>query len=358
MATMKRAAARTLVGLAVLAVGACDMGDPDPVMRARAARVAEDHPEAGRLWPALLKNCLRNPSCDPVGEFSDGAGQASGLSALTYWFAETSDIVEGGRDYGARVRLTLLTYRGWGGAAGRPLTRDEMQRNLRALRDGRARLTIEYRMPGQALEPYFLSFVSPVVHLDPPEAWELPKKKVREKLTERTQDLIDSWIWPNGEAGARIELSQGGTVLFSQVSPGMPAALDLTSDQEKELVSEPWIFLAFANVRDAPADALLAALRTDEPIDLSITTPDGRLIFADRIGARGFEAAASEALAALADPKIAEPLTERCASFVDWDNDAWASAAVSPAEASCDPLSEEDRARILDRSEVEVRATR
>ncbi|MDZ4762381.1 MAG: hypothetical protein SGJ21_15060, partial [Alphaproteobacteria bacterium] len=89
--------------------------------RSLSGQVARDHPDAGALWPVLLQHCLRAASCDPMSNFGEGAGQASGIIGSTTYFVETAKAVrEGGRDQGAAITLSLQADRGRGGQAGRP----------------------------------------------------------------------------------------------------------------------------------------------------------------------------------------------------------------------------------------------
>jgi hypothetical protein len=95
-----------------LALAACGPPAGTP-RRTEASEVAAGHPEAARLWPALLQHCLRNPDCDPMSRFSEGAGEASGVVGSATWFAAIEDAPGEGR-----ILISLHGLRGQGGARG------------------------------------------------------------------------------------------------------------------------------------------------------------------------------------------------------------------------------------------------
>src|SRR5262245_50973021 len=106
---------------------------PEGSARSESRKVVADSHDPGADWPLLLQHCLRSPNCDPMSDFGQGLGQASGSAGQSTWFVETADVVkEGGRDYGGAARINLYATRGQGGAAGRPVTMDETASNLRS----------------------------------------------------------------------------------------------------------------------------------------------------------------------------------------------------------------------------------
>ncbi len=330
----------------LLAAGLVGCGDHgDLPVRAPSIRVASDHPLADVLWPSLLQHCRRNPSCDPMSAFGLGAGEASGVAGYSTWFAERADVLEDGERFGARVRVSLEASRGEGGEAGRPLKSSELEPNLRALRDGRSRLTIEYRERGGQLVPYFVSIRTQQVVLDVPG---LSEETPRDELVAATRSEVEGWSWPGGERGAEIFLSQEGEVLLAVRSTGGPSRTTWKGEEPEAIGFEPWVFAAQLELEDGGVAPLVAALKGDGFVRLTVRAPDGGVVLRDAFAAGGHEAALAEAVEALADAKVREPLTERCAAFAGWDNDDWAIANVSPAEATCDPLTSVSRQRILD----------
>lgn len=332
---------RLLVLLAV-SCAACDppAGQPRP---SAAAAVARDSPAAEALWPAMLQHCERNPACDPLSDFGDGAGQASGVAGSTVWFVESADVVkEGGEDYGAAITLSVFGPRGNGGPAGRPLTIDEIPPSLRAGRDRKSWLSIEYRTPdGGAPEPYFLAFQSAHLVVSRSGA---SVARGQEKLAEATADHLGAVDWPGGEMGARVEINRKDASLLTAYSAGMPGYSPRVSGRAPEPAFAPWTIYVSRNIRDEPAPDLLAALAVGDGLSLRISTPEG-LMLEDAIYADGFDAALTMAMAALADPALASPLPERCRDVAGEADAFWLEPDVSPALLACDPRTLEQRYR-------------
>jgi hypothetical protein len=57
----------------------------------------------------------------------------------------------------------------------------------------------------------------------------------------------------------------------------------------------------------------------------------------------GYPDALKEATAALKDPRLLQPITERCASYVGKSAADWNSLNVPAADRTCDPRSPEQR---------------
>ena len=348
MTTSARYFRHGAISVAVLAaLGGCGNHGDLPV-QAPSIRVAEDHPLADLLWPSLLQHCRRNPSCDPMSAFGVGAGEASGVATYSTWFAESADVLDNGEEFGARIRVSLGAYRGVGGEAGRPLSPIEREANLRAYRDAQSRLTVEYRGQDGEFAPYFVSVRTQQVVLGIPG---LDAEMSREEIVDVTRAQVEGWVWPDGGVGAEIELASGGEVLLTAHSVGAPSRTVWKGEEPEALGFEPWAFSMQAPIEDD--SALLAALTREGFIKLTVRAPDGGVVFSDSFAAGGHGQALAEAMAALRDDKVRLPLTERCAAFVEWDNDAWAKAEVSPAEKTCDPLTSISRQRILDQQPSE-----
>lgn len=333
---------------AMCAVACGDHGDL-PV-RAPSIRVAADHPLGDRLWPVLLQHCRRNPSCDPMSVFGLGAGEASGVAVYSTWFAESADTLENGAAFGPRIRVSLGAYRGEGGAAGRPMSPAERETNLRAYRDAQSRLTIEYRMPEDEPRPFFVSVRTQQVVLGVPG---LEPEMPRDELVTATRAHVETWRWPDGGVGAEVTLSAGDETILAGRTTGNPSRTVWRGEEPEDLGFEPWVFSVQQELGGSEDSVLLAALKREGFIKLEVRTPDGALVFSDSFAAGGHEEALTEALAALSDPRVSLPLTDRCAAYVEWDNDDWARAEVSPAEATCDPLTSVSRERILDQQPSE-----
>lgn len=330
----------TLVGTA-----ACD-GPGEKVVRAPAISVAEGHPLADQLWPALLQHCRRNPSCDPMSTFGAGIGEASGISGFSSWFAERADVLSDGEVFGDRIRVSLYAYRGEGGAAGRPVRVSEREGNLRAYRDGLSRLTIEYRRTAGVLVPYFASVRTQQVVFDVPGVAQLNE---RSEVLAATAAYVENWVWSDGGQGAEIELSIGGRTVFVGRSTGGGSRTVFADEEVETIPLEPWTFVVQEELAGRHENALIDALSGDGFVRLMVRAPDGGVVLEDSFAVGGHVDALAEAEQALADPKIDLALTERCARFVGWDNDDWAGAeGLSPAEESCDPLTDLSRRRILD----------
>lgn len=276
-----------------------------------------------------------------MSNFGEGAGQASGMEGSATWFAETD------AGQGARVLVSLNGYRGQGGEAGRPLAPAETPRNLRARRDNRSWVTIEYGVDEDEQAPLTIRLRSPHVVFLPGSGADA----VRRQLA-ATVERAGSFAWPGGQAGARIALlhrdaSDALEEVLAVHATGSEAGALLTSEEMLKLPSTPWLFDVTVDLGKAPgaADALLRAIAEDEPLVFRVTTPDGGVVLADTVYTDGVDEALAAARAALDDPAIAGPLTERCAPYVAEPMQVWGEgAAVSPAVRSCDPRTPEQRA--------------
>lgn len=338
-------ATRCIAMAMAIVAAACDGPGEGPV-RAPSVNVAEGHPLADQLWPALLQHCRRNPSCDPMSAFGVGENQASGIALYSTWFAEKAVSLEDGDQFGDRVRISLFAYRGEGGEAGRPLSVREREGNLRAYRDGLSRLTIEYREIGGEMAPLFASVRTQQVVFDVPGVEEMGR---REDIVEATRAHVDNWVWPSGDRGVEIELSGESAPLLNGLTAGGASRTTWEGEDPEVEAREPWTFLLQAPLESRADAPLVEALRGDGFVRMVVRAPDGGVVLRDAFAAGGHEAALAEAMAALEDERIALPLTERCARFVGWDNDDWATAeGLSPSEETCDPLTDIGRRRILD----------
>lgn len=300
-----------LVSVVLVLAGACG---PQGKARAASDAVVADAQRPGADWPLMLQHCLRSPSCDPATDFGRGVGQASGLAETAAWFAETRDVVkEGGEDYGAALTISAYGTRGSGGAAGRPLTIDELPDSLNGANARRSSLSITYRTPGGgAPEAYGLAFRS---------AWvELGDKA-----------LADATLTISGAAG----------VLLSETTGAMPAKEE-PANGERAAVA-PVVFFYPRNLRDEALPQLMAALSAGETLSLKLAAPDGGVILQDAIYAFGYDAALKQATDSLVDPEIGKPVSERCRRFASETDAFWKVANVSPALLVCDPRTPEQR---------------
>jgi hypothetical protein len=337
-------AAAAALPIALLA--ACDENNGLPRV-AVSSHVAENDPNHGVLWPILLQHCLRSPSCDPMSRFSEGAGQASGVVGAVAYFVESADVVkEGGRDYGGRITLSMIGPRGDGGPAGRPLTLDESASDLRGPRNRQSWLSIEYRAPSGEPEPYFLAFRSAQLALKVPGVEGL---KTQDAISNRTGDYVAAMSWGKDAAGgdasgARVDIKGKAGVLLTGYSIGLPLGGKVKDEEAVRRGFEPWSFYLSRNLRDdrAALDGLMKAIEAGETLTLTVSAPDG-LILRDAIYTMGYAAALKEASAALKDPLLAQPLTQRCAAYVGKSAADWNSLEASPASRTCDPRSPAQR---------------
>lgn len=286
---------------------------PEGKQRAASDAVVADVPDAGAVWPLLLAHCQRSPSCDPMSDFGDGAGEASNSVGSVVWVALAREKAgEGPEDYGAKAELGLFGMRGAGGKAGRPLTLDELPDNLGGARARRATLAIEYRTPSGTLEPYFLKVISPYL------------TGLAEGVDEASLEIV-------GKDG----------VLFSATAGGMAAPETPVNGGYKAPASS--VFYASQNIRDEPVPKLLAALAAGESLSLRLKAADGETMLQDALYADGYAAALEQAGAALKDPALSQPVAARCAPLMGKPDDFWRVANVTPASLVCDPRLAEQR---------------
>lgn len=324
--------------LTVAGLAACDPAKPE----VGAMKVTEDAPDPGALWPVMLQHCLRKPDCDPMSDFGQGVGQASGRVDQVDFFVETADVVrEGGEDYGAALTLSLYAIRGEGGAAGRPLSIDEAPLNLRANKARRSTLSIEYRTPGGGKpEPYSLSFRSAQLALKVPG---VEKGKDQQEIADITAAWIEGLTWPSGDTGAKIEISTKREVLYTGYSAGIGVFEFIETEDAVKRGFEPWWLYAPRNLRDEPLPKLMKAIEDGDTLSLKVTVPDGGVMLSDAFYAGGYSEALRHATAALADPEIGRSIQERCARFADKESAFWKIADVTPALIVCDPRTLEQK---------------
>jgi hypothetical protein len=318
-----------------LALAGCG---PSGSREAESRRVVAQAENPGAAWPIMLAHCMRSQACDPLSDFGQGAGQASGQVDAAAWFAETRDAVkEGGEDYGAAIAINLFGVRGEGGAAGRPITMEEAPSNLRGPVARRSTLSIEYRTPvGLKPEPYALQILTPHFNLAVPGAETV---KGDAALEAATSAHVDALRWDGGNVGARLEIGGKAGVLFAAYSTGMAK----TPGDGETRSFMPWQFFASRNLRDEPLPDLLAALEAGETLTLKVTTPDGAQALGDIIYTRGYSEALREATEALSDAEIARAIPQRCARFSKEKPEFWKVADVTAALRVCDPRSVEER---------------
>jgi hypothetical protein len=332
------------VFLPLLLLASCgDDGRPKP---AAAAKIVKSNPDAASVWPQLLQHCNRAPSCDPMSNFGQGVGQASGVAGSTAWFVESKDVVkEGGQDYGAAIYLSAFGPRGIGGKGGRPLTLDETPNNLRGTNSRRSRLWVEYRTPGGGPpEPYTLSFFSARVAVTPPG---IETAKSQEDIMNLTSRYFDTMHWGKPDdfetTGAKIEILHNKTLLFTGYSMGIASA-ELVSDKAAVRRGfEPWFFYVSRNIRDEPVPELMKALERGATLNLKITRIGGDVILEDGIYADGFSEALMQATSALGDAELSTPLSERCAELKDKEDEFWLKPDVAAVKLVCDPRTPEQR---------------
>jgi hypothetical protein len=328
---------------AAVALAACGPQGPKVAASEKVVAKAENR---GAAWPLMLAHCLRAAACDPVRDFGQGVGTASGSAAEVNWYVESKDVVkEGGADYGASVQLSLYGLRGAGGKGGRPLTIDETVADLHGAAARRTRLTVEYRTPaGGAPEAYHLTVVSAQVVLPAPG---VKQAKSQQAMAEATDAYVSAMTWPGGgsaaDTGAKIEITGKAGVVYSAYSAGM-AAGDITDDKAALARGfEPWVFVALRNIRDEPVAPLLDAIKAGETLGFKVTDPKGDVILADAFYTGGYVSALQEATQALGDPELAKPVLERCARFAAEKPEFWKLADVTPALRVCDPRTPQQR---------------
>ena len=298
--------------VAAILLAACG---PEETSRAASDAVVEGVADKGAAWPLLLRHCLSSAHCDPMSNFGDGTGEASGVAGSTAWFFQTSDRAgEGAQDYGAKAEINLFGMRANGGPAGRPLTIDELPDNLGGAKAKRTTVSFEYRAPSGALEPYFLQIVSPHI------------TKVAAGVTD-----------------ARLEIRGADGVLFTAEAVGMEAPKTAVNGGYDP--PESMIFHVSRNLRDEPLPQLMAAIETGDTLSVKLLAADGRSLLQDVLYTDGFASALTRAGEAGADEAIARPIADRCARFADKDDAFWKIADVTAGLVVCDPRLPEQRRR-------------
>lgn len=330
--------------LPLILLAACDDNQPK---KAEAAKVVSEHPGAATMWPALLQHCLRAPSCDPGSNFGQGVGQASGVAGSVAWFVESKDVVkEGGQDYGAAITLSMFGPRGTGGAGGRPLTLDESPNSLHGTNARRSRLYVEYRTPGGGPpEPYTLSFQSAQIVVAAPG---VEQAKSQEDIASLTSKYFDNMHWGAADdfdkTGVKIEFgSKTGGVLYTGYSMGIASGEYVTKAEALKRGFEPWFFYVSRNIRDEPLPAMMKAFEKGEPLTMKITRLGGDLLLEDGIYVDGYAEALKQATAALADPLLNQPFTQRCVGLTGKSDEFWLKPEIAPVLFSCDPRTLQQR---------------
>jgi len=299
---------RALIGLGLIAL-ASGLAACVPEMPAisESAKVVEkaENPTVAQAF--MRQHCLRSPACDPTTDYGQGVGQASGVAGSAAWFAESKDVVkEGGADYGAALTLSAYGTRGQGGAAGRPLTIDELPDTFNGSKAKRSTLAIAYRMPGGGMaEAYGLQFISPYITMTAP--------------------LEEAKLEIRGQAGLLYEAEAGA----------MTAKKEPVNGRVKP--PESVTFFVSRNLRDEPLPQLMAALKAGETLSVKLLAANGDLLLVDALYAHGFESALKQGTDALVDSEIARPIIERCARFASEPDEFWKLADVTPALLVCDP---------------------
>lgn len=296
--------------IAAMLLAACG---PETKTRAASDAVVAGVADKGAAWPLLLRHCLSSAHCDPMSNFGDGSGEASGVAGSVTWFFQTRDRVsEGAQDYGAKAEINLFGMRANGGPAGRPLTIDELPDNLGGAKAKRTALSLEYRAPSGTLEPYFLQIVSP-------------------HITQVADGIED----------ARLEIRGADGVLFAAQAPGMEAPKTAVNGGYDP--AQSMIFHASRNLRDEPLPQLMAALERGDTLSVKLLAADGRSLLQDVLYTDGFSSALGRAGEAAGDEEIARPIVERCARFANEDDAFWKIADVTAALVACDPRLPERR---------------
>ena len=286
MFVMFRFSASAIVIAAALLAGC----GPDVKARAASDAVVADVADKGAAWPLLLRHCLSSAHCDPMSDFGDGSGEASGVAGSVTWFFQTPEKAgEGAEDYGAKAEINLFGMRANGGSAGRPLIIEELPDNLGSAKAKRTTLSLEYRAPSGGLQPYFMQVISP-------------------HITQVAKGLTD----------ARLEIRGADGVLFAAEAAGK------ASSAHRAL-------------------QLLAALAKGDTLSVKLLAPDGRPLLQDVLYTDGFESALARAGEAAGDELIQRPIVERCTQFADRDEAFWKIADVTAALVVCDPRLPERR---------------
>lgn len=309
----------------------------------------EEAVNPGALWPVMLAHCLRAPACDPMGDFGQGAGEASGVAGEISYFVRSSGANEEvGQDAGAAIILSLYATRAHGGEAGRPLTIDETASDLRVARARRSTLSIDYAPSGEdASGPRSLSFVSAQIALAPRGAF-----RTREEMRRATQAHVEAMRWPDGEKGAKVEITAKSGPLFTAYSAGSAPGDFLDADAALRRGFEPWVFDVSRNADEDILAELVTAIGAGETLGLKITAPNGGVMLQDAIYTAGYSEALREAREALVDPELARTIPERCTRFASEPDAFWKIADVTAALRVCDPRTAEQRRRVSDAADA------
>ncbi len=321
---------------------------PGTPKRANSSKVAAGNPQAAMLWPSLLQHCLRTPECDPMSNFGEGAGEASGIEGSTTWWTKSDA-------EGWRTLDSFHGYRGQGGDAGRPLTPAETPRTLRARRDNRSWIVLEHGSHSvDEFLPTAIRLRSPHVVLAG-----VGKATSVRRQAEATEDKAKSFLWPDGRRGARLEIlepQEDGEAksLLVMYAIGANAHAQLEDREKLKLPSTPWIYDVTLIPQKSPQSSLKLydAIQSETTLMFRITEPGGGVILQDTIYTDGFQASVEASGSALGS-SAAAPLTERCAPYVAEPMSFWAQAPdLSPAVRTCDSRTPEQRAQAATRQPV------
>lgn len=307
----------------------CD--DPDRPMISSSSRVAVSDPDLGSLWPLLLQHCRRAPDCDPMREFSAGAGEASGVRR------EVSYFVRRGPDTSPEAALNkwrhfmaLRSSGPSGGRIGRPVTSDEAPSNLRASEARSSTLWLEYSQSTSVIQPVSVRFVSPYLALGVPGAEQANSVQDLEDLTSRH---LKSQRWADGSVGARIELIDRGSTLWSGYSTGRSEVSIRYGDDALKRGFVPWSFSVETSAGGGELAALAAALADERTLGVRISLPGQRIILRDALYSVGYAEAFARVADVVSDPAIQASIPDRCRDIVSLRRVS--KPDVSPARETC-----------------------
>lgn len=316
-----------VVAVPLILMSGCD--DYDGPMISASSRVAADDPHLGVLWPVFLQHCRRAPDCDPMREFSAGAGEASGVRReVTYFVRRVGGPVGDLADGDWRYFLGFRSSGPSGGRSGRPVTSDEAPSNLRASDARSSRLWLEYRGSLKINEPVSLRFLSPYLVLGVPGAGQA--RSVRD-LEELTLQHLKSQRWADGGIGARIELLDHEATLWTGYSTGRSEVSIRYGDDALKRGFVPWSFRVETQVRGAELTRLAAAIADGRTLGVRISLSPQRIILRDAFYSVGAHDAYVQASDVVTDPFIGTPIADRCRDIVAETPET----GVSPAQETC-----------------------
>jgi hypothetical protein len=257
-----------------------------------------------------------------------GEGEASGARREVSYLVRRLDPVMSKTTVG--LFLGLQSFRPTGGRVGRPVTSNEAPANLRGVGARSAKVWIGYRADDPVDAPQQLLFLSPYLALGAPGAEEAA---TIEELSRRTADYLAAAVWPNGHVGAKIELRDGDTAVWTGFAVGRNMSSETYGGDALDRGFVPWAFVVDARLGPDNASPLLSALRNEKTLGIRITLPGERLVLQDALYSVGYPEAFVVAKEAFLDPDIARSISERCRPLlgraVEVDMD------LSPAREVC-----------------------